>query len=77
MNKSTLQKIRLEYVPKLPKMLRNGISKITVSEGNETKSVSDCQKIKKLFPNTYGKKEITFKKGKNTSIAKKQVVGVI
>lgn len=77
MNKSTLQKIRLEYVPKLPKMLRNGISKITVSEGNETKSVSDCQKIKKLFPNTYGKKEITFQKGKNTSTAKKQVVGVI
>ena len=77
MNSSTLQKTRLEYVPKLPKTLRNDISKITVLEGNETTSISDCQTIKKLFPNTYGKKEITFKKGKNTSIPKKQVVGVI
>ena len=77
MNESTLQKARLEYVPKLPKTLRNDISKITVLEGNETKSVSDCQKIKKLFPNTYGKKEITFKKGKNTATSKKQIVGVI
>lgn len=77
MNKSTLQNKRLEYVPKLPKILRNDISKITVLEGNETKSVSDRLKIKKLFPNLYGKKEITFKEGKNNSQSKKQVVGVI
>ena len=77
MNKSILEKTRLEYIPKLPKMLSNGISKITVLEGNETKSVSDCQKIKKLFPNTYGKKEVTFIEGKNTSKQQKQVVGVI
>lgn len=77
MNKSILEKTRLEYIPKLPKVLRDGISEITILEGNETKSVSDCQKIKKLFPNTYGKKEITLKKGKNTSKSQKQVVGVI
>ena len=77
MNRSILEKTRLEYIPKLPKVLRDGISEITILEGNETKSVSDCQKIKKLFPNTYGKKEITFKEGKNTSKVKKQVVGVI
>jgi len=77
MKNSSLQKVRLEYVPKLPKMLRNGISQIAVNEGSETKSVADCDKIKELFPNTYGKKEIIFKKGKNTSVEKKQVVGVI
>lgn len=77
MNRSILEKTRLEYIPKLPKVLRDGISEITILEGNETKSVSDCQKIKKLFPNTYGKKEITFKEGKNTSKSQKQVVGVI
>ena len=77
MNKSILEKTRLEYVPKLPKVLRDGIPEITILEGNETQSVSDCQKIEKLFPNTYGKKEITLKKGKNTSKVKKQVVGVI
>ena len=77
MNLSPLQKARYQYVPKLPGMLRNGIAEICVKEGLETKSVADQEKIKALFPNTYGKKEITFEKGQNTSQAKKQVVGVI
>ena len=77
MNLSPLQKARYEYQPKLPGMLRNGIADICVKEGKATKSVADQDKIKALFPNTYGKKEITFVKGANTSKAKKQVVGVI
>ena len=77
MELSALQKARYEYSPKLPQMLRNGISEICVLEGEATKSVADCEKIQELFPNTYGKKEIVFQKGKNTSAAKKQVVGVI
>ena len=77
MNISPLQKARYEYAPKLPGMLRNGIADICVKEGKETQSVADQEKIKALFPNTYGKKEITFQKGQNTSAAKKQVVGVI
>ena len=74
---SPLQTARYEYTPKLPGMLRNGIEDICVKEGAETQSVADQEKIKALFPNTYGKKEITFQKGQNTSVAKKQVVGVI
>lgn len=74
---SPLQKLRYTYEPKLPKMLRNGISEISVKEGQETQSVADQEKVKALFPHTYGKKEITFTKGENTSLAKKQVVGVI
>ena len=77
MSISPLQKVRYEYAPKLPGMLRNGIADICVKEGAETQSVADQEKIKALFPNTYGKKEITFQKGANTSEAKKQVVGVI
>ena len=77
MNLSPLQKARYEYTPKLPGMLRNGIAEICVKEGSETASVADQDKIKALFPNTYGKKEITFEKGQNTAPAKKQVVGVI
>ncbi len=77
MNISPLQKERLQYTPKLPGMLRNGISEISVKEGEATASVADQEKIAALFPNTYGKKEITFEKGTNTSAAKKQVVGVI
>ena len=77
MNKSPLQLARYQYQPKLPGMLRNGISEICVKNGNPTESVADQEKIKALFPNTYGKNEITFEKGQNTSAAKKQVVGVI
>ena len=74
---SSLQKARYAYNPKLPAMLRNGIANICVKEGEETQSVADQEKIKALFPNTYGKHEITFEKGENTAPAKKQVVGVI
>ena len=74
---STLQKARYSYSPKLPGMLRNGISEICVKDGAPTESVADQDKIKALFPNTYGKNEITFQKGANTSTPKKQVVGVI
>ena len=74
---SSLQKARYAYQPKLPGMLRHGISAICVKEGAFTQSVADQEKIKALFPNTYGKKEITFEKGENTSVAKKHSVGVI
>ena len=77
MKLSPLQVARYQYNPKLPGMLRNGISEICVCNGGATESVADQDKIKALFPNTYGKNEITFQKGQNTSAAKKQVVGVI
>ncbi len=77
MKLSPLQLARYQYRPKLPGMLRNGISEICVVGGGATRSVADQDKIQALFPNTYGKPEITFQKGENTSAAKKQVVGVI
>ncbi|MBR3796175.1 MAG: diphosphate--fructose-6-phosphate 1-phosphotransferase [Clostridia bacterium] len=77
MKLSPLQLARYQYNPKLPGILRNGISEICVNNGGETSSVADQEKIKALFPNTYGKNEITFTKGVNTAEDKKQVVGVI
>ena len=77
MKLSPLQIARYKYQPKLPGMLRNGVKDICVNEGKETTSVSDQDKIKALFPNTYGKKEITFAKGTNTADSKKHIVGVI
>ena len=77
MKLSPMQVARYQYAPKLPGMLRNGISEICVKNGDATQSVADQEKIQALFPNTYGKNEITFQKGQNTSEAKKQVVGVI
>ena len=77
MDISPLQVARYQYNPKLPGMLRHGISEISVVSGGATESVADQEKIKALFPNTYGKNEIVFRKGVNTSEAKKLTVGVI
>ena len=77
MKLSPLQLVRYQYNPKLPGMLRGGISQISVKNGEATQSVADQEKIAALFPNTYGKNEITFQIGENTASAKKQVVGVI
>ena len=77
MKLSPLQLARYQYNPKLPGMLRNGISEISVKNGGATESVADQEKIAALFPNTYGKNEIIFQKGTNTSEARKLVVGVI
>ena len=77
MKLSPLQIARYQYAPKLPGMLRHGISEISVRNGGPTESVADQEKIKALFPNTYGKNEIIFEKGQNTSVARKLVVGVI
>ncbi|MBR5302711.1 MAG: diphosphate--fructose-6-phosphate 1-phosphotransferase, partial [Clostridia bacterium] len=74
---SPLQLARYQYNPKLPGILRNGISEICVTNGGATTSVADQEKIAALFPNTYGKPELIFAKGENTAPAKKQVVGVI
>ena len=52
MKLSPLQMSRYQYNPKLPGMLRNGISEICVQDVNPTESVADQEKIKALFPNT-------------------------
>ncbi|MBE6115846.1 MAG: diphosphate--fructose-6-phosphate 1-phosphotransferase [Erysipelotrichaceae bacterium] len=77
MKLSPLQIARYKYEPKLPGMLRNGIAEICVKVGEKTQSVADQEKIAALFPNTYGKEEITFEKGVNTSVARTYNVAVI
>ena len=77
MELSPLQIARYEYQPKLPLMLRNAISEIEAVEGANTESAADQDKIKALFPNTYGLKEVSFQKGTSKASSKKQVVGVI
>ena len=77
MKLSPLQIARYKYEPKLPGMLRNGIAEICVKVGEKTQSVADQEKIAALFPNTYGKEEITFEKGENTSAARTYNVAVI
>ena len=77
MKLSPLQVARYQYTPKLPGILRNGVSEICVCEGSATQSVADQEKVAALFPTTYGKPEITFQKGQNTAESKQLVVGVI
>lgn len=77
MDLSPLQIARYGYQPKLPKMLRHAISEIEAIEGAKTESAADQEKIKALFPNTYGLKEVSFEKGQSKASSKKQVVGVI
>ena len=60
MNKSALQIARAAYQPKLPEALKGPVA---VKEGAPTQSVGDQDKIKELFPNTYGMPVIEFVKG--------------
>ena len=77
MDLSPLQIARYDYQPKLPLILKDDISEIKAVEGEATESVSDQDKIKALFPNTYGMREVTFSKGANHAKDKKLTVGVI
>ena len=57
MEKSVLQKARIEFAPKLPTSLQGSVK---VKEGAPTQSVDDQEDIKKLFPNTYGMPVVEF-----------------
>ena len=77
MKVSALQQARYSYNPKLPLILREDIRKIKPVYGKPTQSVSDQEKLQKLFPNTYGLPKVSFEKGQNNEIGKKINVGVI
>ena len=77
MNHSPLQTARYSYEPKIPMILRSAMNEIIAVEGQATTSAADQDKIKALFPNTFGQKEISFQKGENNAEVKKNVVGVI
>ncbi|MGM9861316.1 MAG: diphosphate--fructose-6-phosphate 1-phosphotransferase, partial [Muribaculaceae bacterium] len=75
MKKSALQKARLAYQPKLPIALTSSLKMV---EGKPTQSVADQEKIKELFPNTYGLPELRFDKDPASPKGGKPVnVGVI
>lgn len=74
---SPLQKERLKYQPKLPKVLAAGIKNIALEEGAKTTSVNHSEEIEKLFPNSFGKPIITFKESQNGATTEQRNVGVI
>lgn len=72
-NISELQAERLKFKPVLPAVYKNGPLSVKPSRGKETKSISDNDAIKKIFPNTYGLPLISFIKGNNQQLSKKPV----
>ena len=65
-------KERQKYKPKICEILKN-LSEIELIEGKEIESISDQEKIKELFPKTYGFRSIEIKKGKNNFDLKKKL----
>ena len=74
MTKSALQIARAKYEPKMPDLLKNNVKLI---EGEATQSAADCEKIKAIFPNTYGDPVITFEKVEEKAVYPAINVGVI
>jgi pyrophosphate--fructose-6-phosphate 1-phosphotransferase len=75
---SELQKLRLEFKPVLPSILRAGFSSIKPKTGKPTSSVADAEKLEGIFEHNFGKPVITFTKGKNSFVNKKPLkVGVV
>ena len=62
---SALQKARAAYAPKLPPVLNECGPFVKALEGEPTQSVADQDKIKALFPDTYGLPAIRFVAGKS------------
>jgi len=77
-NLSELQVERSKFKPVLPAILKSNFSAIAPKLGKATKSISDQDTVKKIFPNTYGLPIVTFGKGKSKSLVKKPVkIGVV
>ena len=71
-NMTPFYKERQKYKPKICELLQN-LSEIELIEGKEIESISDQEKIKELFPKTYGFRSIEIKKGKNNFDLKKKL----
>ena len=74
---SPLQIERLQYQPKLPSSLQNGVNALEMVEGSATQSVRDQEQIQALFSNTYGKPTVTFEAASSSKSPEARNVGVI
>lgn len=74
---SPLQKERLNYLPKLPSVLANGINKLVLNKGEKTQSVADQKEIQELFKNSYGMPTVTFETSDKEEKRPAKNIGVI
>ncbi|MFH1571629.1 MAG: diphosphate--fructose-6-phosphate 1-phosphotransferase, partial [Gemmatimonadota bacterium] len=70
-----LQQARSEYQPKLPTALRDG--KLRVELGQPTAPATDADRIRRLFPETYGQPAATILAGTGALHAGPLTVGVV
>ncbi len=77
MNISPLQRLRYDYQPKLPAILKEDIKTIVQVVGEATSPAQDKEAIKALFPHTCGLPSVHFAKGENKTITARRNVGVI
>ena len=73
--RSALQEARAAYQPKLPKALRT--NKIKIEFGAPTEPQTDMDKIKQLFPNTYGQPVVKIIEGEDNLCTGPIRVGVV
>ena len=77
MNESTMQRLRYNYEPKIPKVFAEPLSLIKPEIGEATHAQSDQAELKEIFPHTYGMPIIRFVKGKSEVEHKPLKFGVI
>jgi pyrophosphate--fructose-6-phosphate 1-phosphotransferase len=81
METSPLQKARYAYLPKLPPVLRGAASGFRLERGAPPPPPeADRERLKGLFPNTYGQDRVTFVTGRGEALpgaGKALAVGVI
>ena len=73
---SPLQKARAAYQPKLPVALRQGAA-VGIQQGEPTTAVADVEKIRELFPATFGSPVLTFEAAARPASLPAVNVGVI
>lgn len=74
---SHLEQARLKYQPKLPGVFSDGINNIDVKIGEPTTCLSDPEKMKEIFPKTFGSPIIEFVKGTSKASNNSINIGVI
>ncbi len=77
MNFSTMQRLRYEYAPKIPEVLRLTPDSIKPEIGKATSAQTNQEELKEIFPNTYGMPFIKFVEGKSNYTSKPLKFGVI
>lgn len=72
-----MQRLRYNYTPQIPDILKQPSSKIKINIGKKVKPQSNEKEIAEIFPYTYGAPTVEFIKGKSIIDTKPKRFGVI